>query len=232
MWYKSVNAGTEEGLTMLKNDKNAMDIARIGVKDDTVELYVVHKTGDEAGPGPIVVYKGHGVGLGTKHTTVGPTEVEEVGSMSEGSCEEVKGLMLLKKKMRGTIVLKVLTLVVVMMTERGGGEGLINVNIIGEGEKKSVLSQTQTQSLQPAAPTRGKEKIVGEFGDEDEGYNSENFLDIQLSDDEDGMLGKRPIGCFLKTPYGGWLLTTMGWDSNDQILLIIYAVVEAKTKDS
>ncbi|XP_020970396.1 uncharacterized protein LOC110268504 [Arachis ipaensis] len=45
----------------------------------------------------------------------------------------------------------------------------------------------------------------------------------------------RPIigldGYFLKTPYGGWLLTAMGWDPNDQILPIAYAVVEAETKD-
>ncbi|XP_072073975.1 uncharacterized protein [Arachis hypogaea] len=39
-------------------------------------------------------------------------------------------------------------------------------------------------------------------------------------------------GYFLKTPYGGWLLTAMGWDPNDQILPIAYAVVEAETKDS
>ncbi|RYQ88696.1 hypothetical protein Ahy_B09g095737 isoform B [Arachis hypogaea] len=39
-------------------------------------------------------------------------------------------------------------------------------------------------------------------------------------------------GCFIKTPYGGQLLTAIGWDSNDQILPIAYAVVEAETKDS
>ncbi|XP_057739645.1 uncharacterized protein LOC130956635 [Arachis stenosperma] len=39
-------------------------------------------------------------------------------------------------------------------------------------------------------------------------------------------------GCFLKTPYGGWLLVAMGWDPNDQMLPIAYAVVEAETKDS
>ncbi|XP_016167990.1 uncharacterized protein LOC107610454 [Arachis ipaensis] len=39
-------------------------------------------------------------------------------------------------------------------------------------------------------------------------------------------------GCFLKTPLGGQLLTAIGWDSNDQILPIAYAVVEAETKDS
>ncbi|RYQ99735.1 hypothetical protein Ahy_B07g087725 [Arachis hypogaea] len=80
MWYKAVNAGLEDGLTMLKTDKDAMDMARIGIKDDMVEVYVVHKTsevgevvqpgqltapaeeGDQAGPGPIVVYDGPGVG--------------------------------------------------------------------------------------------------------------------------------------------------------------------------
>ncbi|XP_052110145.1 uncharacterized protein LOC107464691 [Arachis duranensis] len=39
-------------------------------------------------------------------------------------------------------------------------------------------------------------------------------------------------GCFLKIPYGGWLLIAMGWDPNDQILPIAYAVFEAETKDS
>ncbi|XP_025659280.2 uncharacterized protein [Arachis hypogaea] len=39
-------------------------------------------------------------------------------------------------------------------------------------------------------------------------------------------------GCFLKTPYGGWLLVALGWDPNDQMLPIAYAVVEAETKDS
>ncbi|XP_072064127.1 uncharacterized protein [Arachis hypogaea] len=39
-------------------------------------------------------------------------------------------------------------------------------------------------------------------------------------------------GCFLKTPYGRWLLVALGWDPNDQMLPIAYAVVEAETKDS
>ncbi|RYQ81129.1 hypothetical protein Ahy_Scaffold1g107135 [Arachis hypogaea] len=39
-------------------------------------------------------------------------------------------------------------------------------------------------------------------------------------------------GCFLKTPQGGQLLTAIGWDPNDQMLPIAYAVVEAETKDS
>ncbi|XP_072064238.1 uncharacterized protein [Arachis hypogaea] len=38
--------------------------------------------------------------------------------------------------------------------------------------------------------------------------------------------------CFLKTPQGGQLLTAVGWDPNDQMLPIAYAVVEAETKDT
>ncbi|RYR48973.1 hypothetical protein Ahy_A07g035175 [Arachis hypogaea] len=34
-------------------------------------------------------------------------------------------------------------------------------------------------------------------------------------------------GCFLKTPQGGQMLTAIGWDPNDQMLPIAYAVVEA-----
>ncbi|XP_057740524.1 uncharacterized protein LOC130957697 [Arachis stenosperma] len=39
-------------------------------------------------------------------------------------------------------------------------------------------------------------------------------------------------GCFLKTPQGGQMLTAIGWDPNDQMLPIAYAVVEVETKDS
>ncbi|RYQ92556.1 hypothetical protein Ahy_B09g098785 [Arachis hypogaea] len=39
-------------------------------------------------------------------------------------------------------------------------------------------------------------------------------------------------GCFLKTPQGGQLLTAIGWNPNDQMLPIAYAVVESETKDT
>ncbi|RYR27746.1 hypothetical protein Ahy_B01g051784 [Arachis hypogaea] len=39
-------------------------------------------------------------------------------------------------------------------------------------------------------------------------------------------------GCLLKTPQGGQLLTAIGWDPNDQMLPIAYAVVESETKDT
>ncbi|QHO43634.1 uncharacterized protein DS421_5g164370 [Arachis hypogaea] len=39
-------------------------------------------------------------------------------------------------------------------------------------------------------------------------------------------------GCFLKTPQEGQLLTAIGWDPNDQMLPIAYAVVKAETKDT
>ncbi|XLT83797.1 hypothetical protein HN873_005550, partial [Arachis hypogaea] len=57
------------------------------------QLTAPAKEGDQAGPGPIVVYDGPGVGSKaatdgpTDGPNDGPTEVEEVGSMSEGSCE-------------------------------------------------------------------------------------------------------------------------------------------------
>ncbi|RYR73341.1 hypothetical protein Ahy_A02g007698 [Arachis hypogaea] len=83
MWYKSLNDETDVGLRMLPTDKDAMDMARIGMRDNMVELFVVHKDaaattrkgctieeveeidGDEAaaptadtiGPGPIVLHK-------------------------------------------------------------------------------------------------------------------------------------------------------------------------------
>ncbi|RYR13381.1 hypothetical protein Ahy_B04g070407 isoform A [Arachis hypogaea] len=39
-------------------------------------------------------------------------------------------------------------------------------------------------------------------------------------------------GYFLKTPQGEQLLTAIGWDPNDQMLPIAYAVVEVETNDS
>lgn len=39
-------------------------------------------------------------------------------------------------------------------------------------------------------------------------------------------------GCFLKSYYGGHLLTTIGKDGNNQMIPIAYVVVEAETIDS
>ena len=53
---------------------------------------------------------------------------------------------------------------------------------------------------------------------------------------KDSFISCRPIigldECFLKGKYGGELLTTVGRDGNDQMLLIAYAVVEVENKDS
>ncbi|RYQ84289.1 hypothetical protein Ahy_B10g103438 [Arachis hypogaea] len=235
MWYKAVNAGLEEGLTMLKNDKDAMDMARIGVKDDMVEVYVVHKTsevgeivqpgqittlaeeGDQAGPVPIVVYEGPGVG--SKAATDGPTEVEEVGSMSEGSCEVVKSDDAVEEEEEGSetsedddyeprgsesswtsdsITGNASTHSLGSLdfgdsdNEREGAEGLVDVNIIEEQEKESTPNQSH------AARNLGKENVVGGFDDEDTGYNSEEFLDTPFSNDEDDTGKRYPIHRSLK----------------------------------
>ncbi|RYR38640.1 hypothetical protein Ahy_A09g043750 [Arachis hypogaea] len=82
MWYKSLKDETDVGLRMLHTDKDAMDMARIEMKDNMVELFVVHKdaaitrkgctieevkdidggeavapTADTIEPGPIVFHK-------------------------------------------------------------------------------------------------------------------------------------------------------------------------------
>ncbi|XP_014521852.1 uncharacterized protein LOC106778409 [Vigna radiata var. radiata] len=53
---------------------------------------------------------------------------------------------------------------------------------------------------------------------------------------KDNFVSCRPIvgldGCFLKTKYGGELLTTVGRDGNEQMLPIAYAVVEVENKES
>ncbi|XP_052726126.1 uncharacterized protein LOC128194623 [Vigna angularis] len=53
---------------------------------------------------------------------------------------------------------------------------------------------------------------------------------------KDSFICCRPIigldGCFLKTKYGGELLTAVGRDGNDQMMPIAYAIVEVENKDS
>ncbi|WVZ07084.1 hypothetical protein V8G54_020430 [Vigna mungo] len=53
---------------------------------------------------------------------------------------------------------------------------------------------------------------------------------------KDSFVSCRPIvgldGCFLKTKYGGELLTAVGRDGNEQMLPIAYAVVEVENKES
>ncbi|RYQ99147.1 hypothetical protein Ahy_B07g087029 [Arachis hypogaea] len=43
MWYKSPKDETEVGLRMLHTDKDAMDMTRIGMRDNMVEFFIVHK---------------------------------------------------------------------------------------------------------------------------------------------------------------------------------------------
>ncbi|WVZ24993.1 hypothetical protein V8G54_003537 [Vigna mungo] len=53
---------------------------------------------------------------------------------------------------------------------------------------------------------------------------------------KDSFVSCRPIvgldGCFMKTKYGGELLTAVGRDGNEQMLPIAYAVVEVENKES
>ncbi|KAL4314087.1 hypothetical protein AHAS_Ahas15G0050000 [Arachis hypogaea] len=98
MWYKSPKDETEVGLRMLHTDKDAMDMARIGMRDNMVELFVVHKDGATArkgctieevqeinggeatapiegtvGPGPIVLHKAQS----SEQAKVGDDESED-----------------------------------------------------------------------------------------------------------------------------------------------------------
>ncbi|MED6136129.1 hypothetical protein PIB30_053215 [Stylosanthes scabra] len=47
MWYKSKKKNAEEGLRMLRNNNDAIAMAKVGVKEEIVELFVIHKTRDD-----------------------------------------------------------------------------------------------------------------------------------------------------------------------------------------
>ncbi|RYR40062.1 hypothetical protein Ahy_A09g045729 [Arachis hypogaea] len=93
---------------------------------------------------------------------------------------------------------------------------------------KSLATKTKQIALDQIQETfREQYKRIYDYGQELMRANPRSSVRIQHCRDFIGL-----DGCFLKTPQGGQLLTTIGWDPNDQMLPIVYAVVEAETKDS
>ncbi|WVY97484.1 hypothetical protein V8G54_029635 [Vigna mungo] len=67
-------------------------------------------------------------------------------------------------------------------------------------------------------------------------HSMHNIEDFMIMACKDSFVSYRPIvgldGCFLKTKYGGELLTTVRRDGNEQMLPIAYVVVEVENKES
>ncbi|RYR37094.1 hypothetical protein Ahy_A09g042021 [Arachis hypogaea] len=228
MWYKSQDQNTEEGLRMLRTDKDTMNMANVGVREDMVELFVVHKTSDihevvedvhllgstessmqgkgggSDGPGPMVTSEAQTVGLVEKNS--GPNVEEEIVGNKDESDEEGEGSDSSEDEdydpkgaeddscdswgsdfRNGDGSEDSADEVVFGDSDddKEGAEGLVDVNIRVGDRFEAASTETQTDAAKASGSAKGKEKVVAGLGDEEEGYDSEEFLDLPITDDDE-----------------------------------------------
>ncbi|RYR20290.1 hypothetical protein Ahy_B03g065405 [Arachis hypogaea] len=240
MWYKSLKDETDVGLRMLHTDKDAMDMARIGMRDNIVELFVVHKdaattrkgctieevenidggkavapTADTIGPGPIVLYKAQSlaqakVGKKPKVVTKAQNDVLEDGD--EESDEQWS------ENSSGDTDLEVAF--DNNDDDRNGDGGLYDIEVTTTKDpqrpKQSVPTERE-QGEHSGSVNKGKEQVVAAgLRDEDDGYESEGLWDVPVSDDEgDPLLRRYPLYKSLKNMKEyKWEVGTMYVDRN------------------
>ncbi|MED6146100.1 hypothetical protein PIB30_031460 [Stylosanthes scabra] len=211
MWYKSTKEGKGEGVRKLRNDKDAMAMASIGVKEDLVELYVVHNHRDIQEESRDVQLDGNA----TTNVENNEPEVKEDGlnsdvleeedecsdasedkdyeskheegesdddswsdDSSDGAAEDIANEVDFGDS----------------DDDKEGAGGLYEVHISCYNMNQlgpSQLSQNKDEPKVEIRKDKGKEKIPLGFGDEEEGYDSEDFLDMPISDDEDEVPKKK-----------------------------------------
>ncbi|RYR19710.1 hypothetical protein Ahy_B03g064578 [Arachis hypogaea] len=204
MWYKSLDQSTEEGLRMLRTDKDAMDMANIGVRED------MEQAGGSNGPGLMVTFEAHSArpvegnsGPNVEEKNVGEKdgkdESDEKEEGSDGSEDEdytPKGGVddssdsWSSNSKNGYCSEDSAAEIVFGDSddEKEGAEELVDVNIRVGDTFEAGTTETQTDAAKESRSDndRGKEKIAAGLGDEEEGYESEDFLDVPIvGDDED-----------------------------------------------
>ncbi|RYR68631.1 hypothetical protein Ahy_A03g015110 [Arachis hypogaea] len=211
MWYKSLNDETDVGLRMLHTDKDAMDMARIGMRDNMVELFVVHKDaattrkgctieeveeidGDEAaaptantiGPGPIVLHKAQSlaqakVGKKPKMVRKAQNDVLEDGDEERSEESDFSG----DKESEDDDYQPGID------DEGDSDEQWITTTKDPQRPKQSVPTERE-QGEHSGSVNKGKEQVVAAgLRDEDDGYESEGLWDVPVSDDEGDPLFRR-----------------------------------------
>ncbi|RYQ95182.1 hypothetical protein Ahy_B08g090243 isoform A [Arachis hypogaea] len=228
MWYKSQDQNTEEGLRMLRTDKDAMNMANIGVREDMVELFVVHKTSDiyevvedvhllgstesnmqvkgggSDGQGPMVTSEAQTVGQVEKNS--GPNVEEEILGNKDESDEEGEGSdgsededyepkggeydscdswSSDSRNGDGSEDSAAEVVFGDSDDDKEWAEGLVDVNIRVGDRFEAASTETQTDAAKASGSAKGKEKVVAGLGDEKEGYDSEEFLDMPITDDDE-----------------------------------------------
>ncbi|RYR08449.1 hypothetical protein Ahy_B05g076141 [Arachis hypogaea] len=240
MWYKSLNDETDVGLRMLHTDKDAMDMARIGMRDNMVELFVVHKDaaattrkgctieeieeidGDEAaaptadtiGPGPICCL-GQERSEGSDFSGDEESEDDDYqpGIDDEGDSDEQWS-----ENSSGDTDLHVAFDDSDDDWNADGGLYDVEVTTTKDPQRpKQSVPTEREQGEQSGSVNKGKEQVVAAgLRDEDDGYDSEGLWDVPVSDDEGDPLFRRyPVYKGLKNMKEyKWEVGTMYVDRN------------------
>ncbi|RYR38701.1 hypothetical protein Ahy_A09g043852 [Arachis hypogaea] len=207
IWYKSQDQNTEEALRMLRTDKDAMNMVELFVVHKTSDIHEVvedvHllgstessmqvKGGGSDGPGPMVTSEAQTVGLVEKNS--GPNVEEEIGSDGsededydpkggeDDSCDSWSS-----DSRNGDGSEDSANEVVFGDSDddKEWAEGLVDVNIRVGDRFEAASTETQTDAAKASGSAKGKEKVVAGLGDEEEGYDSEEFLDMPITDDDE-----------------------------------------------
>ncbi|KAL4357230.1 hypothetical protein AHAS_Ahas09G0165900 [Arachis hypogaea] len=241
MWYKSLKDETDVGLMILHTDKDAMDMARIGMRDNMVEIFVVHKdaattrkgctiekvedidggepaasTADTVGPGPIMLHKAQSfaqakVGKKPKVVTEAQNDVLEDDNEYRSERSDFLG----DDESEDDDYQP-------GNDDEGDNDEQWSENSSGNSDLEVAFNDSDDDrngdgGEQSGSVNKGKEQVVAAgLRDEDDGYESEGLWDVPVSDDEgDPLLRRYPLYKRLKNMKEyKWEVGTMYVDRN------------------
>ncbi|RYR19666.1 hypothetical protein Ahy_B03g064536 [Arachis hypogaea] len=214
MCYKSPKEETEEGLKMLQTNKDAMEMGRIGLRDNMVELFVVHKDGattrkgctieevheidggeaDQGGKKPKVVTEAQTSMLeedfisAERSDSSGDDESKDYDYQPEND----DGIDKTNSDEQWSENSSEDSAMEVTFDDSdddwNGDGGLYDVDITTMKDSQKMKQSVPTERVQgefSASVTTGNEKVVAVgLRDEDDRYESEELWDVPVSDDE------------------------------------------------
>ncbi|RYR78696.1 hypothetical protein Ahy_A01g003552 [Arachis hypogaea] len=240
MWYKSPKDEIDVRLRILHTDKDAMDMARIGMRDNMVELFVVHKDGVTAMKGCTIEK--------VQEINGGEAAAPTAGTVGHGPIvlHKTQSSAQAKVGKKPKVVIEAQPDMVEddsMVTERSNFSGVDesedddyqprNDEATDEGDIDEQWSENSSGDSATevafddsdddwngefsAIANKGKEQVVATgLSDEDDGYESKELWDVPVSDDEgDPLLKKYSLYKSLKNMKEyKWKFRTMYVDRN------------------
>ncbi|KAL4330246.1 hypothetical protein AHAS_Ahas13G0380900 [Arachis hypogaea] len=190
MWYESLKDEIEVGLRMLHTDKDAMDMARIGMRDNMVELFVVHKEGATVRKGCTIKEVQEIDGdeaaaplqerldfSGDDESEDDDYQPENDDATDEGDSDEQWS----ENSSRDSVM----EIAFYDSDDNWNADGgLYDVDITTMKETQKIKQSVPVERVQgefSASVNKGKEKVVATgLRDEDDGYESEELWDIPI----------------------------------------------------